>query len=127
MEIYVGIDVAKETHWACALDARAQVLLDRAVDNDQAAIGRLVADLRALDGEVVLGADLPEVAGAGNRRAIFLEAAQRLVNSVISLPVHAVPLPCRIIAGKYRFARALKKYGSSGALRGRRALTGTIH
>ncbi|CCM73987.1 IS110 family transposase [Rhizobium mesoamericanum] len=58
MEIYVGIDIAKETHWACALDARAQVLLDRAVDNDQAAIEHLVADLHGLGGEVVVGLDI---------------------------------------------------------------------
>ncbi|WP_367224082.1 transposase [Mesorhizobium sp.] len=44
MEIFVGIDVAKETHWVCALNHAARVLLDRAVENDQAAIDRLVAD-----------------------------------------------------------------------------------
>ena len=79
MEIYVGIDVAKETHWACALDARAQVLLDRAVDNDQAAIERLVADLRALDGEVVIGLD---ITGSLARflEAILLAEGLRLVH-----------------------------------------------
>jgi len=80
MEIYVGIDVAKETHWACALDARAQVLLDRAVDNDQAAIERLVADLRGLGGEVVVGLD---ITGSLARflEAILLAEGLRLVHA----------------------------------------------
>ncbi|WP_105405487.1 IS110 family transposase [Neorhizobium sp. T7_12] len=78
MEIYVGIDVAKETHWACALDPRAQVLLDRAVENDQAAIERLVADLRGLGGEVVVGLD---ITGSLARflEAILLAEGVRLV------------------------------------------------
>lgn len=80
MEIYVGIDVAKETHWACALDARAQVLLDRSVDNDQAAIERLVADLRGLGGEVVVGLD---ITGSLARflEAILLAEGLRLVHA----------------------------------------------
>ncbi|AFL49702.1 hypothetical protein ABIE78_004526 [Sinorhizobium fredii] len=79
MEIYVGIDVAKETQWACALDARAQVLLDRAVENDQAAIEGLVADLRGLGGEVVVGLD---ITGSLARflEAILLAEGLRLVH-----------------------------------------------
>jgi len=79
MEIYVGIDVAKETHWACALDASARVLLDRAVDNDQAAIERFVADLRGLGGEVVVGLD---ITGSLARflEAILLAEGLRLVH-----------------------------------------------
>ena len=34
MGVWVGIDVAKEVHWACAVDDNSQVLLDRRVDND---------------------------------------------------------------------------------------------
>jgi transposase len=79
MEIYVGIDVAKETHWTCALDPSARVLLDRAVDNDQAAIERLVADLRGLGGEVVVGLD---ITGSLARflEAILLAEGLRLVH-----------------------------------------------
>lgn len=79
MEIYVGIDVAKETHWACALDAGARVLLDRAVDNDQAAIERLAADLRGLGGEIVIGLD---ITGSLARflEAILLAEGLRLVH-----------------------------------------------
>lgn len=79
MEIYVGIDVAKQTHWACALDTSARVLLDRALDNDQAAIERLVADLRGLGGEVVVGLD---ITGSLARflEAILLAEGLRLVH-----------------------------------------------
>lgn len=79
MEIYVGIDVAKETHWACALDPSARILLDRAVDNDQAAIERLVADLRGLGGDVVVGLD---ITGSLARflEAILLAEGLRLVH-----------------------------------------------
>lgn len=58
MEIFVGIDVAKNTHWVCAIDASARIVLDRAVENDQAQIDALVADLRALEGEPVIGLDI---------------------------------------------------------------------
>lgn len=34
--ICVGIDVAKDTHWACALDEGGRILLNRAVRNTQA-------------------------------------------------------------------------------------------
>ena len=48
MGVWVGIDVAKEVHWACAVDDSGQVLLDRRVDNDPAAIAALIEDLGGL-------------------------------------------------------------------------------
>ena len=79
MEIFVGIDVAKETHWVCVLDHAARVLLDRAVENDQAAIDQFVAELRALGGEVVIGLD---ITGSLARflEAILLAEGLRLVH-----------------------------------------------
>jgi transposase len=68
MRICVGIDAAKVTHWAVAVDAEGQVVLDRAVENDPDAIYTLVSDLRGLGGEVVIGLD---VVGSFAR---FLEA-----------------------------------------------------
>jgi len=68
MRICVGIDAAKTIHWAVAVDEGGRVVLDRAVENDPAAIDALVADLRGLDGEVVIGID---VVGSFAR---FLEA-----------------------------------------------------
>ncbi len=48
MRVSVGIDVAKEVHWATVVDEMGEVLLDRRLPNDPAAVGGLVTDLRAL-------------------------------------------------------------------------------
>ena len=56
--ICVGIDVAKNTHWACALDAGGRILLSRAVRNTQADLDALSAELRALPGPVQVGLDV---------------------------------------------------------------------
>jgi len=56
--ICVGIDVAKDTHWACALDAGGRVLLNRAVRNTQADLDALSAELRAVPGPVQVGLDV---------------------------------------------------------------------
>ena len=56
------------THWAVGIDEGGRVVLDRAVENDAQAIDALVAELRGLDGEVVIGLD---VVGSFAR---FLEA-----------------------------------------------------
>ena len=69
MRISVGIDAAKQTHWACAVDEGGRVVLDRAVENDPAAIEGFVAALRGLGDDVVIGLD---VVGSFAR---FLEAA----------------------------------------------------
>lgn len=68
MRICVGIDAAKVTHWAVAVDAGGRVVLDREVENDPDAIDALVFDLRSLGDEVVIGLD---VVGSFAR---FLEA-----------------------------------------------------
>jgi transposase len=69
MRISVGVDAAKQTHWACAVDEKGRVVLDRAVENDPEAIEAFIAALRALEGEPVIGLD---VVGSFAR---FLEAA----------------------------------------------------
>lgn len=58
MPIFVGIDVAKETHWVCALDQDARVVLDRPVANDQAALDALAAELRGLGAELTIALDV---------------------------------------------------------------------
>jgi transposase len=68
MRICIGIDAAKATHWAVGIDERGRVVLDRAVENDARAIDALMAELRGLEGEVVIGLD---VVGSFAR---FLEA-----------------------------------------------------
>jgi transposase len=58
MKICVGIDAAKTIHWAVAVDDGGQVVLDRAVENDSRGIDALVAELRRLGGDVVIGLDV---------------------------------------------------------------------
>lgn len=58
MAVCVGIDVAKGTHWACALDEGGRVLLSRAVRNTQAELDALSAELRALPQPVRVGLDV---------------------------------------------------------------------
>jgi hypothetical protein len=58
MRICIGIDAAKVTHWAVGIDEGGRVVLDRAGENDAQAIDAQVAQLRARDGEVVVGRDV---------------------------------------------------------------------
>lgn len=68
MPVFVGIDVAKETHWVTAVDEQARIVHDGAVVNDQAALVALAEGLKALGDEVVVALD---VTGS---IATFLEA-----------------------------------------------------
>lgn len=51
MDVFIGIDVAKEVHWACAMDGNARVLFSHAVDNDPAAIGALIDRIEGLEAD----------------------------------------------------------------------------
>ena len=43
-EVFVGVDIAKAKHYACALSARGDALFARPVPNDEGAIRRLIDD-----------------------------------------------------------------------------------
>ena len=58
MKICIGIDAAKSVHWAVGIDEAGGIVLDRAVKNNPDAIDALIADLHALDGDVVIGIDV---------------------------------------------------------------------
>jgi len=58
MAICIGIDAAKLVHWAVGIDDGGRVVLDRAVENNPAAIDVFIADLRAMEGDVVIGIDV---------------------------------------------------------------------
>ena len=58
MGIWVGIDIAKEVHWATGIDDRGQVVLDQPVPNDPDAIQELIGTLDALASQPVIGLDL---------------------------------------------------------------------
>ena len=75
----VGIDIAKELHWASAIDAAGKVLLDRKVANTPADLERLVQELRALPAPVKIGIDV--LGGiASLTQAVLLEAGFELVH-----------------------------------------------
>jgi transposase len=95
MSVWAGIDIAKQTHWATAVDDRGQVVLDRRVANDPAAIAELVGQLRALgEGEELLvGMDV--VGGIANLvEAMLSQAGVRLVH-VPGLAVNRARLATR--------------------------------
>lgn len=78
----VGIDVAKEFHWAAVVDERSGELVSRRVDNDPAAIQSLIDELERLQGEhgpLTIGIDV--VGGiASLLQAMLLEAGFRVVH-----------------------------------------------
>src|SRR5688500_8271503 len=79
MRVCVGIDVAKEVHWATAVSEAGEVLLDRRVPNEPGAIEELVGALRALGGEATVG--LGVVGGvAGLLEAMLAQAGVRLLH-----------------------------------------------
>ncbi len=56
VEVFVGVDVAKGDHYACAVTSRGTELLARSLPNDETTIGRLLDDTAAL-GTVALVID----------------------------------------------------------------------
>lgn len=78
METFVGIDIAKEVHWVCALDAHGTVLLDQKLLNTPDDMTLLVEQLRKLPAPVI-GIDV--LGGiAAFAQAVLLEAKLRLVH-----------------------------------------------
>lgn len=49
MDVFIGIDVAKEAHWARARDRDARVPFNQAADNDPASIGALIDRIEGLE------------------------------------------------------------------------------
>lgn len=81
MDVFIGIDVAKEVHWACAVDRNARVLFSHAVDNDPAAIGALIGEIEALEARATRTA-VDMLGGAASLVcAMFAEAGLPLVHT----------------------------------------------
>lgn len=118
MRIAVGIDVAKETHWAVAVTETSDVLVDHAVNNDPAAIEALMAELGALPGECTVGLDV--VGGIATLLSAMLLAAGQRVVHVPGLAVNRArqgttggetksdPRDARVIADQVRSRRDLR-------------------
>jgi transposase len=62
-EVFCGIDVARETHHAVALDHHGRRLVDRPLPNDEAQLRALFDEL-AVDGRVLVVVDQPASIGA---------------------------------------------------------------
>lgn len=82
-QVAVGVDVAKEFHWAQAIDiATDEVLLNRRVDNDPASVAVLIEELRGFEtghGQLRVGIDV--LGGiAALLSAMLLEAGVEVVH-----------------------------------------------
>ena len=75
MRVSVGVDVAKDIHWVCAVDQDARILLDHAVSNTQADLNAFVADLKRLTGEVTVGLDVMGSIATSLQAALLAEGA----------------------------------------------------
>lgn len=79
MPIKIGIDVAKEVHWATAITQDGQILLDHKIENTAEDIGRFAEELAALGGERLVGIDL--LGGLATLiSAMLIGAGERLVH-----------------------------------------------
>lgn len=59
MAVFIGVDVAKEVHWACAIDSDANPLFSLAVPNEPEAIATLIGRIEALGaGRVLVALDM---------------------------------------------------------------------
>jgi hypothetical protein len=118
MGVWVGIDVAKEVHWACVVDDTGQVVWDHQVDNTPAAIGALIEELGALGQGLVVGMDV--VGGIANLVQAMLAAAGLRLVYVSGLAVNRArqgtrggetksdPRDARVIADQVRTRRDLR-------------------
>lgn len=79
MNTTVGIDIAKEVHWVCAIDSQGTVLLDRKLRNTPEDLNRLVGELRVLPQPVRIGIDV--LGGiAALTQAVLLQAELAVVH-----------------------------------------------
>jgi hypothetical protein len=81
MDVFIGIDRAREVPWACAMDRDARVLFGQAVDKDPGAIGALIDRIEGLEARATRTAvDMP--GGAASRVcAMVAEAGLPLVHT----------------------------------------------
>lgn len=76
--VWVGVDVGKASHHACAMDAAGKVVFSRKLANDQAAIEQLVARAGQVATEVRWAIDLTSNAAA-LLMAVLADRAQQVV------------------------------------------------
>jgi transposase len=116
MQISVGIDAAKEVHWATAVTQDGRVLIDRKVDNSAEDIGKLSTQLAALGGERLVGIDLlggiasliSAMLIAGGERLVHVPglAVNRARQGGVSGQSKSDPKDARVIADQLRLRGA---------------------
>lgn len=77
-EIWVGIDVGKQTHHACAVDDTGKRLFSQKLANDQAAIEQLVGRVRGMSDRVGWAIDRPKRYNRRMRRVFYMAALSSL-------------------------------------------------
>ncbi len=93
VEVFVGVDVAKADHWACAVTAGGEEVFSRAVANDEAAIDAMIEDA-AGRGPAALVVDV-----TGSAASLLLEAAARRGAPVAYVPGLAMRRAADLYAG----------------------------
>lgn len=129
MDVAIGIDVAKDFHWAAAIDDRGREQLSRRVDNEPAAVQALIDELERLQrGQGALTVGIDVVGGiAALLTAMLLEAGFRVVH-VPGLAVNRArrgtsggehksdPRDARVIADQVRTRSDLRPIEPAGEL-----------
>jgi transposase len=129
MQISVGIDVAKEFHWATAVDERGGELLSRRVDNEPAAIQALIDELEQLRLEHdAVGVGIDVVGGIASLLAAMLAEAGLALVHVPGLAVNRArqgtsggehksdPRDARVIADQVRTRSDLRPIETAGEI-----------
>ncbi|MEP9390053.1 IS110 family transposase [Mesorhizobium sp. KR9-304] len=81
MKLYVGVDAAKDTHWACVIDGDARPVFSHAVANDPEGIEALVGELSILEADATTVA-LDLLGGSATLLcAMLAEAGLRVVHT----------------------------------------------
>lgn len=78
--VFLGLDVGKSEHWACALDEAGRILWNKTLPNDQAKLEELFNNLSA-HGRLLVVVDQPATIGA-----LAVGLAQQMGIEVAYLP-----------------------------------------
>lgn len=127
MRVWVGIDVAKETHWVAAVTETGETVLDRRLQNEPEDIARLIEELQRQAGQCAIGVDV--VGGIATLlTAMLLEAGFAVVH-VPGLAVNRArqgtaggerksdPKDARVIADQVRVRHDLRRLAVEDAVR----------